>query len=63
MHYCAVCLAETPYLVCEACMVSTRPWSEAGLARCRRWLYCRHGVYIGQRCRECPEGLSEGFQE
>ena len=35
----------------------------AGLARCRRWLYCPHGVYIGQRCSECAGGYSEGFQE
>ena len=62
MHHCAVCLAETPYLVCETCMVSPQPWPWDGLARCRRWLYCPHRVFIGQRCRECAGGYSEGFQ-
>ena len=63
MHACCVCLAETPYLDCLDCQTSPQPWPAAGLERCRRWLWCPHGVYIGQRCRECPEGRSEGFQE
>ena len=63
MHACCACGAETPYWVCEACMTSARPWPPAGLERCRRWLYCPHGVYFGQRCSECPRGRSEGFQE
>lgn len=63
MAFCCACGAETPYLVCVACLTSRTPWPAAGLERCRRWLYCRHGVYLGQRCSECPEGRSEGFQE
>ena len=63
MHFCAVCLAETPFLVCETCMTSPTPWPPAGLERCRRWLWCPHGVFIGQRCGECAGGYSEGFQE
>lgn len=63
MHYCCACGAETRYLVCEACLTSPRPWPAAGRERCRQWLYCPHGVSIGQRCGECPTGRSEGFQD
>lgn len=59
MHFCCACGAETPYLVCATCQTRDRPWPE----RCRRWLYCPHDVYFGQRCSECPSGRSEGFQD
>lgn len=63
MAYCCVCGAETPIQPCQACQVSPTRWPPESLERCRRWLYCRHGVYLGQRCGECPGGRSEGFQD
>lgn len=64
MFFCCACGTETPYWVCVACQ--TAPLGSlppAGRERCCRWLYCPHDVSIGQRCPQCPEGISEGFQE